>query len=216
MQAYLPHARNLDSRLVLWVSPVDTQGAAVDPVFLDAAHSIGIKSFLYRARNLNDASRTLELVEQAVHKASHAHKLRSVEKPAAYLLRTFANLVKAELDTAGRFLALSDGVAQLSAHQRTSEVQQKLDRLVERREVLDSVDATMRNVLWRLFWGFTITEIANALGIAPSTLSKRLSRTRKRLKKALDPDCPRGRPSRVNETSRARTHAGGDLPANGA
>ncbi len=217
MQANLPHANGCDPRLVLWVSPVDDQDIPVDPVFLIAAERIGADFFCYRARELNDDSRALELAERAVHKASRARKSRPVEDPVAYLFRTFTNLVDAELERSRRFLSLSDDVIRAVGRREITEAQQNMDRSVEWREVLDSVDETMQFVLWRLYWGFSIKEIAETLSITPNTLSQRLSRTRKQLKKTLDPKVISGPLSKGNGKRRvSRTHTGRDLPADGA
>jgi RNA polymerase sigma factor (sigma-70 family) len=217
MQTNLPHANGYDPRLVLWVSPVDDQDIPVDPVFLAAAERIGTDFFFYRARELNDGSRALELAERAVHKASRARKPRPVEDPVAYLFRTFTNMVDAELERSRRFLSLSDGVMRAAGRRERTEVQQEMDLSVEWREVLDSVDEAMQFVLWRLYWGFSVKEIAAEIGVTPNTLSQRLSRTRKQLKKKLDPKAIPGPLSRVNGTRRPpRTYAGRDLPANGA
>lgn len=217
MQASLPNTTGFDPRLVLWVSPVDDQNIPVDPMFLDAAERIGTDFFRYRARELNDDSRALELAEKAVHKASRAHKPRPVEDPVAYLFRTFTNMVDAELERSRRFLSLSDDVMRSLGRRQVTGTQQELDSAVAWREVLDSVDATMRLVLWRLYWGFSVNEIAGELGITPNTLSQRVSRVRKQLKKTLDPKRISDRSSRVNGTRRVpRTRAGRDLPADGA
>jgi len=196
---------------------VDDQAIPVDPVFLAAAERIGADFFCYRARELNDDSRAMELAERAVHKASRARKSRPVEDPVAYLLRTFTNLVDAELERSRRFLSLSDDVMRAVGRRELSEVQQEMDRSMEWREVLDSVDETMQFVLWRLYWGFSVKEIADEIGITPNTLSQRLSRTRKQLKKTLDPKVISDPLSKGNGKRRVpRTHAGRDLPANGA
>ncbi len=217
MQANLPHANGFDPRLVLWVSPVDDQATPVDPAFLQAAERIGGDFFLYRARELNDGSRALELAEKAVHKASRARKSRPVEDPVAYLFRTFTNMVDADLERSRRFLSLSDDVMRAVGRRDRTGPQREMERSLEWREVLDSVDETMQFVLWQLYWGFSIKEIADEIGVTPNTLSQRLSRMRKQLKKPLDPRTIPDRLSKVNGTRKApRTHPGRDLPANGA
>ncbi len=217
MQANLPHANGYDPRLVLWVSPVDDQNIPVDPMFLAAAERIGTDFFFYRARELNDGSRALELAERAVHKASRARKPRPVEDPVAYLFRTFTNMVDAELERSRRFLSLSDGIIRAVGRRELTEVQQQMDRSVEWHEVVDSASPDMQFALWWWYWGFSIKEIAAELGVTPNTLSQRISRMRKQLKKTLDPKAISGPLSKVDGTRRApRTHAGRDLPANGA
>ncbi|MCE5306098.1 MAG: hypothetical protein LLG20_00495 [Acidobacteriales bacterium] len=217
MQANLPHANGFDPRLVLWVSPVDDQATPVDPAFLQAAERIGGDFFLYRARELNDGSRALELAEKAVHKASRARKSRPVEDPVAYLFRTFTNMVDAELERSRRFRSLSDDVMRAVGRRDRTGSQREVDRSLEWQEVLDSVDETMQFVLWQLYWGFSIKEIADEIGVTPNTLSQRLSRMRKQLKKTLDPTAIPDRLSKVNGTRKVpRTHPGRDLPADGA
>lgn len=217
MQANLPHTDVFDPRLVLWVSPVDDQAAPVDSVFLEAAEKIGGDFFLYRARELNDGSRALELAERAVHKASRARKARPVEDHVAYLFRTFTNMVDEELERSRRFVSLSDDIMLAVARRDRRGPQREIDRSLEWREVLDSVDADMQFVLWRLYWGFSIKEIAKELGVLPNTLAQRLSRMRRQLKKPLDRDGGTGPLSKVNGTRKSpRTHPGRALPADGA
>ncbi len=200
MNAKLPHACASGSQLLLWVSPVDDRGDAVDPAFLTAAEHIGGDFFLYRAREMNDPSRALELAERAVHRASRSKKKRPVEDVVAYLFRTFTNLVDQELERARRFLSLSDELLHAIGRRQHGDVQGQFDRNIAWRELLDSVDEQMRWVLWRLYWGFSIDEIAGELGVPPNTLSQRLSRLRKRLKKVLDRKGPPGPRSMVDET----------------
>jgi hypothetical protein len=100
MQMHLPSPGSPDPRTVLWISPVDDEKIPADPVFLDAAQRIGIDFFLYRARELNDPSRTSELIERAVHCASRAQKKQPVRDPAGYLWCTFTRLVERELSRA--------------------------------------------------------------------------------------------------------------------
>lgn len=217
MQANLPHADGFDPRLALWVSPVDEYAAPVDSLFLEAAEKIGGDFFHYRARELNDGSRALELAERAVHKASRARKSRPVEDAVAYLFRTFTNMVDEELERARRFVSLSDDVMLAVARRDRTGPQREMDRSLEWREVLDSVDQEMQFVLWRLYWGFSIKEIAKELRVLPNTLAQRLSRMRRQLKKPLDPAARSDGLSKVNGTRRApRTHPGRDLPADGA
>jgi transposase-like protein len=65
----------------------------------------------------------------------------------------------------------------------------------------------MQFVVWRLYWGFNVAEVAHELGITPNTLSKRLSRLRKSLRGTLDPGAKAGGTSKGSgqRTSRART-----------
>lgn len=89
----------------------------------------------------------------------------------------------------------------------------EVERSIEWREILDSVSAEMQFVLWRLYWGFSVNEIAAELKITPNTLSQRLSRARKLLKKTLDRNRPEGTTSEVNEARRdPRTQRRRGLP----
>jgi RNA polymerase sigma factor (sigma-70 family) len=211
MHAELPREGNADPKLVLWVSPIDDHHTPVDPDFLQAAGHIGLDFFLYRARELNDDSRAMELVESAVHRASRARKSRPVENPVAYLFRTFTHLVDKELERARRFQSLTDGLLNTVGERESEKPEIDLDRLILWREVLESVDETTRWVLWRLRNGFSINEIADALGIPPNTLSKRLSRVRRDLKKKLDRKVPPGPTSEIDGT---RTKPGPNSPRN--
>ena len=72
MHADLPQEDPAHPREILWISPVDEHNAPVDPVFLQAAGQIGLDFLLYRAAELNDEPRALELAEKAVHQTSRA------------------------------------------------------------------------------------------------------------------------------------------------
>ncbi|MDX2181148.1 MAG: sigma-70 family RNA polymerase sigma factor [Bryobacteraceae bacterium] len=200
MQAELPHACVSGPRELLWVSPIDDRGNSVDLAFLEAAERIGADFFLYRAREMNDPSRMLELAERAVHCASRAKKKRPVDDVVAYLFRTFTHMVDHDLDRARRFLSLSDELLHAIGRLRPGDVQEQFDRKIAWRELLDSVDEETKWILWRLYWGFSIDEIAAELSIPPNTLSQRLSRLRKKLKKVLDRQGSAETRSMVDET----------------
>jgi RNA polymerase sigma factor (sigma-70 family) len=154
-------------------------------MFLQAAECIGGDFVSYRARDINDPSRALEFAERAVYLASRAKKKRPVEDAVAYLFRTFTNLVDQEIERTRRFLSLDDDLLRAIGRRRAAEPEAEMEKAITWREALDSLDPTMQWVLWRLYWGFSVNEIAAQLGISPNTLSQRLSRTRKHLKKHL-------------------------------
>jgi RNA polymerase sigma factor (sigma-70 family) len=216
MHEELPLARYFQG-LTLWISPVDDQGCPADPAFLRAAEHIGGDFFRYRAREINDPSHAMELAERAVHQASRAKKKRPVEDPVAYLFRTFTNLVDDEIERSKRLCSFSDEHLHIIGPCSAASSPVRIERTILWREILDSVDPTMQWVLWRLYWGFSINEIADELGIPPNTLSKRLSRLRKQLKKALDRQRPTARTSWIDEKRRApRIEPGRGLRAAGA
>ena len=175
-----------DPRFLLWVSPIDAQGVPADPMFLEAAEHIGSDFVNYRSRDINDPSRALELAERAVYLASRAKKKRPVEDAVAYLFRTFTNLVDREIERTRRFVALDDDLLRFIGRRHVGEPEAEIENSIAWREALDTLEPTMRWVLWRLYWGFSVNEIAAHLGISPNTLSQRISRARKHLKKILD------------------------------
>jgi len=185
MLSELPRVFSSDPRFLLWVSPVDSQGLAADPIFLQAAERIGSDFVSYRSRDVNDPSRSLEFAERAVYLASRAKKKRPVVDAVAYLFRTFTNLVDQEIERNRRFVSLDDDLLHAIGRRRAGEPEAEMEKAITWREALDTLDPTMRWVLWRLYWGFSVNEIADQLGISPNTLSQRLRRTRKHLRKHL-------------------------------
>ncbi|HEV2201414.1 MAG TPA: sigma-70 family RNA polymerase sigma factor [Bryobacteraceae bacterium] len=226
MLSELPRRYSSDPRLLLWVSPVDAQGIPADPMFLEAAERIGSDFTKYRARDINDPSRALEFAERAVYLASRAKKRRPIEDAVAYLFRTFTNLMDREIERTRRFVSLDDDLLRAIGRRSATEPEAEMEKAITWREALDSLDPTMRWVLWRLYWGFSVNEIAAQLGISPNTLSQRISRTRKHLRKHLkktldrDPsvearsvDAPqsrRGVNSRGADSRRGLPYAGAD------
>lgn len=186
MYSELPRFCGSDPSFLLWVSPVDPNGVEADPMFLRAAERIGGDFLTYRSRDMNDPSRAMELADKAVHLASRAKKKRPVEDAVRYLFRTFTNLVDQELERSRRFVSLDDNLLHAIGRRQMSDTESELTESIRWREALDSLDPTMRWVFWRLYWGYSVNEIAAQLGIPPNTLSQRIRRARKHLKKILD------------------------------
>jgi RNA polymerase sigma factor (sigma-70 family) len=186
MLSELPRLCGSDPTLLLWVSPVDSQGIEADPMFLQAAERIGGDFLKYRSHDVNDPSRSLEFAERAVHLASRAKKKRPVEDAVRYLFRTFTNLVDQELERSRRFVSLDDNLLHAIGRRQVSEEEAEMAEAITWREALDTLDLTMKWVFWMLYWGYSVNEIAEQLGISPNTLSQRIRRARKHLKKILD------------------------------
>lgn len=186
MLSELPRFSGSGPSLLLWVSPVDLHGVQADPMFLRAAERIGGDFLTYRARDINDPSRAMELADKAVHLASRARKKRPVEDAVRYLFRTFTNLVDQEVERNRRFVSLDEDTMHAIGRRSLSETEVELTESIRWREALETLDPMMRWVFWRLYWGYSVNEIADELGIAPNTLSQRIHRARKHLKKILD------------------------------
>lgn len=186
MLSELPRFSGSGPSTSLWVSPVDLHGVLADPMFLRAAEQIGGDFLTYRARDINDPSRVMELADRAVHLASRAQKKRPVEDAVRYLFRTFTNLVDQEIERNRRFVSLDDNLVHALGRKQLSETETELTESIRWREALDTLSPTMRWVFWRLYWGYSVNEIAEELGISPNTLSQRIRRARKHLKKVLD------------------------------
>src|SRR6266404_5211845 len=92
----------------LWVNPKDEFGNLADPIFVEAAFEILEELLQYRAAELQDESRALELIEKAVHAASRSRKGQNIRDAAAYLFRVFQHLVDAEIDRSHKFVPLND------------------------------------------------------------------------------------------------------------
>jgi RNA polymerase sigma factor (sigma-70 family) len=179
-------------------------------MFLRAAEQIGGDFLVYRARDINDPSRIMELADKAVHLASRAQKKRPVEDAVRYLFRTFTNLVDQEVEKNRRFVSLDDNLLHAIGRRQLSETEAELTESIRWREALDTLHPTMRWVFWRLYWGYSVNEIAEELGISPNTLSQRIRRARKHLKKVLDRGTTlEARSSDVRESTR-RVRRGDD------
>ena len=186
MLSELPRFCSSGPKLLLWVSPVDSQGVQADPMFLRAAEQIGGDFLTYRSRDMKDPSRSMEFAERAVHLASRAKKKRPVEDAVRYLFRTFTNLVDQELERNRRLVSLDDNLLHAIGRRQVSEEEAEMAEAITWREALDTLEPTMKWVFWRLYWGYSVNEIAEQLGISPNTLSQRIRRARKHLKKILD------------------------------
>lgn len=216
MRPHLPQPNRAHSRLSLWVSPVDEDQIPVDPVFLEAAYRIGGDFLVYRSRELNDDGLALELAEKAVHRASRALKTQPVREPRAYLFRTFTNLVDEQIRRCRRFLPLTEQVIQHIAERTGPSAEQEFEHEVDWKRILESLDETTRWVLERLRRGYTIQEIARAMGIRPNTLSQRIHRARKELRKTLDHARGKARTSKGEvERKAGRTPPRRNLPPDG-
>lgn len=201
MHYYLPHQNHSDPKSFLWVSPVDEKNQPADPVFIEAAYRIGGGFLFYRARELNDDGRAIELVERAVHLASRARKSRPVAEPRAYLFRTFTNLVDAEIARYRRIVPLTDELLHEMAGRAAPSMEQ-IDRETDWKRILESLDQTVRMVYERLRQGRTVREIALEMGVKPNTLVQRIHRARKEIKNTLDQERTKGRTSKGDGRTR--------------
>jgi DNA-directed RNA polymerase specialized sigma24 family protein len=204
MYSHLPQQNHLDPKLFLWVSPIDEKNQPVDPAFVEAAYRIGGGFLFYRARELNDDGRAIELVERAVHLASRARKSRPVHEPAAYLFRTFTNLVDAEIQRYRRIIPLTDELLREVAGRAAPSMEQEIDRETDWKRILESLDDTTRMVYERLRQGRKVWQIALEMGIKPNTLVKRIHRARKQLQNTLDRERAKGRTSKGDGKGRER------------
>lgn len=216
MYANLPRKNNSDPKTFLWISPFDDRNLPADPLFVEAAYRIGGGFLFYRARELNDGGRAIELVERAVHLASRARKSKAVAEPSAYLFRTFTNLVDAEIERQRRLLPLNEEILHEVSGREGAAVAREVEREVDWRLILDSMDKTLRLVYDWLRQGRKIGEIALDLGIKPNTLVQRVHRARRQIQEHLDRQRRNGGTSRGDgEEQAGRSDARRDLPAHG-
>ena len=216
MYPHHPQPNHRHSGLFLWVSPIDDDNTPVDPVFLDAAYHIGGDFLFYRARELNDDGLAMELAEKAVHRASRARKTQPVREPRAYLFRTFTNLVDEQIRRSRRFQPLTEEIIHHVAERGGARPEQDFEREVDWKEILESLDETIRSVLERLRRGYTIQEIARDMGIRPNTLSQRVHRARKELRNTLDRERGKARTSKDDAAREpGRPPSRRDLPSHG-
>jgi DNA-directed RNA polymerase specialized sigma24 family protein len=199
----------------LWISAVDERNMPVDPVFLEAAYQIAGDFLTYRQRDLNDESLALQLAEKAVHKASRALQRGRIEKPVAYLFRTFTSLVDRAIRRSKRQRPLSEAIG------ATADPEAELEIQLEWSELLESVEPAMQRILQHLRRGWTQEDVARELGIKPNTLRKSVSRMMQdvrekwEVKERLDGSRTKARRSGRDEEEGPENHAGRNLPPDG-
>ena len=208
-----------DSGFILWVYPFDEENVPVDPVFLEAAQKIGQHFLFYRARELQDESLAREFAEKAVQKTSLAHRTNPVRKPVAYIFQAFRHLVDAHLRRLGRLVPL-DGRALSKRLDRRTEI--GIEERLTWNEAFDSLEEYERAALVGVRVGLRVSDMAQDFGIRPNTLSKRISRARKKArdkmeaKNRLDGNSTKAAISGPDERkSVGRAEHGGDFPVHG-
>ena len=161
---------------MLWISRTDARGVPVDPRLVEAAYAKIDDLFRFRWSEFQDEARRLELIEAAVHRASRARKRSPVSDPAAYLFRTFSNLLDEEIERERRTLRGNTEFLENLPASRGSCPERDLHEQIHRRQILDAMDEETRWIWTRRLYGYQVQEIAAELNVTPDCLSTRLRR----------------------------------------
>lgn len=147
----------------------------MDPRFTALAYRKEEDYFRYRAKELNDPAVTANLIEQAVYSASGAAFNTIIEDPAAYLFRTFANLVEAHLAKAPRTIGFEPGyLADIAG--ATDDPEDRLNDRIYRTQVLGAMDSNTRWAWERRILGYDVKSIAKEMCVSADCMSTRLRR----------------------------------------
>jgi DNA-directed RNA polymerase specialized sigma24 family protein len=167
----------------LWIAPFDRDGHIVDPSLIEAAQQIKDAFFRYRRTLLRDEAVILDLIEKAVHRASRSRNGRALDNPVPYLFRIFMHLANAEIRKECLLVPLKDRVLYRRAD---CDVPPDLDEALDRRMAIEKLTPRMYRLLMARSMDVSIRQIAEAGGVKPNTIYKRISRTKKARKKLLD------------------------------
>ncbi len=175
-----PHPRS-DRDPCVWISEHDDQGRRADPRFLEAAYSLAGTLLQYRRNELQDESRAMQLLEEAVHSASNSEHKEPVTNFSAYLVRRFTTLVDTVLKREQRIQ-----YREPQALAETYSADDDLDRLendLYLTKIMSFMDEETRRLAVRVLHGYSVAEIARELGVTANSLHLRF---RKGCKKAAE------------------------------
>ena len=158
----------------IWIGDNDLEGNPVNPALREAAYQKEEHLFRYRRRDLPDDAHVAELIEKAVYTASKAAHKIPVKNAAAYLFRTYQNLINEEIATSVRLVPRAARSVEHSAGGDDPSAR-ILDK-IEGRRVLEAMDESTRQVWERRLFGYQVQEIAEELNISADCLSTRLRR----------------------------------------
>jgi hypothetical protein len=159
----------------IWIADTDPDGQPVDRRFAEMAYRKEQEYFRYRARELNDPAVTATLIEQAVYNASRAASHTTIEDPAGYLFRTFANLVAAHLTKAPRTIGCEPGfLADIAGS--TDDPEDQLYEQIYRGQILEAMDTKTRWAWERRILGYEVQIIAKEMQVSADCMSARLRR----------------------------------------
>lgn len=181
MPSAVPFPRNhpRGTRLI-WLGDVDPEGRPVDPSIKELAYQKQEELARYRAAEMTDQAEVATLIEQAAYRTSKAASERSLEDPAGYLFRTYANLVDRTLRRTIKAFGMEGQIlAEIAASSETDPEDALVKRLTRQR-VMESMDEIGRDLWERRLLGHELPELAAEEGQSVDYLGKRLRRAAER------------------------------------
>jgi RNA polymerase sigma factor (sigma-70 family) len=176
----------------VWIAEQDQHGRPADPRFVKAAYALADRLLSYRHSELRDPSRAADLLEKAVHAASHADHREPVENFAGYLVRRFTGIVDAFLKRERRVEYL-EPQALADQYPTLNDELERIENHIRLGEVMSFMDAETRRICVRVLDGYAMAEIARELGVTPNALHLRFRRGCKKAIERMEAGDPRAR-----------------------
>lgn len=190
--AFCNPERRLKDNQPVWISEQDEQGRRADPRFLKAAYALSERLLSYRQHELRDYGRAAELLERAVHAASHADHCQPVENFAGYLVRRFTGMMDAVLKREKRTQYV-EPQALAEQYWTLDDDLERIENRIRLDQIMSFMDPEIRRVCIRLLDGYSMADIARELGVTSNALYLRFRRgCKKAIERLESGDPPQG------------------------
>src|SRR4051794_20230225 len=137
-----PEHRFKDTEPV-WIPEQDEQGRPADPRFLKAAYALSERLLTYRQHDLRDRGRAAEILEKAVHAASHADHREPVENFAGYLVRRFTGIMDTVLKREKR-IEYVESQALAEQHSTLDDELERIENHIRLNQIMSFMDPEIR------------------------------------------------------------------------
>jgi Arc/MetJ family transcription regulator len=173
-----------NNQITIWLGDTDPDGNPLHEDVKTVAYEKVHEMTRYRSRELSDKAEVSLLFEEAAYRTSKAASKSEISDLAAYLWRTYKNLVDQTLGRAVKLYGVEEEMLAQIAEQKFETEEALIDHLTCQK-FLALMDSSGRDLWVRRITGFSIKEIATQENQNSEYLGKRLRRAIERALRRL-------------------------------